>query len=84
MSLSTTLYRVSRRPIRWRPSTTCCRLLAFRENLIIPFLWFMFPLLCSPITIGWLIAIQTLAYKESSRVHQASHCIKVIDKEWGH
>ncbi len=58
--------------------------LAFRGNLIIPFLWFTFPLLCLPITIGWLIAIQTLAYRESCHACLVSNCIEVIDKEWGH
>jgi hypothetical protein len=58
--------------------------LLFKGNLIISFLWFTFPLLCLPIMIGWLIAIQTLAYRGSSRVRLASHCIEVIDKEWGH
>jgi hypothetical protein len=76
--------QVSCRPIRWRPSTTGCCLLAFRGNLIIPFLWFTFPLLCLPIMIGWLIAIRTLAYRESHWACQVSHCIEVIDKEWGH
>ncbi len=78
------LYRVSCRRIRWRPSTTCCLLLAFRGNLIIPFLWFRFPVFCLPITISWLIEIQTLAYKESCWARIASHCIVVINKEWGH